>query len=252
MAICLFPSPGGYRPHVLAVPGVPQVPWLRNRRGSVSANESLALPAWAAYRKLPVKDGGITVLEFHGELAGEVDNDSGDRLRWAHLQLWRVIDTDTGHDNSLPEGNPWRGRYGQPVWLLYTIGHSLVVHDGGNECNRGIRVKAADFPRHNADHQDLVPCPECEPSPWEGNPEGMYMVETTWYTDIMCPDWDAVLTALSKCANCGDRAHPSRACRCGCRSFTRGGLTSPGQRLVEQVTATDPQVAALMNRTRRI
>lgn len=180
------------------------------------------------YRELPA---GRDTLKFTGEFLHKTDTDTGERLRWAELQLWRLLGTE-GADA------------GRIMWLLYTIGHSLVYHEAGG-CTKGVLVAARDFPAKAAEHlEDLEPCADCRPGDWRAaSPDDQFDLEILWYDHTLCRTPEEVLRALSRCRNCRDKPHEGIIChRCGCVSYSEV-LSSPGARLIERVKELDPAIA---------
>jgi hypothetical protein len=107
------------------------------------------------HHELPV---GEETLEFWGRFVDDVDTDSGDRARWAELRLYKIIDTNPDHDDSWPHDDGFRGTFGEEIWLLYTVGHSVVYHDLFG-CNKGVAMKIADFEEGGmyVNNEKLVP-----------------------------------------------------------------------------------------------
>jgi hypothetical protein len=213
--------------------------------------------------ELPIEDGNT--LNILGRRIDGVDNDSGDRLRWAQLQLFKCIDRDPSHDDSLPPGNPNRGMYGKEIYLLYTTGHSVVVHDPSGICKtEGVRLPASRFPEENEDFRDLEPCPKCHPDlsvlpldgeeeDWEDLPPALeFNLEVSWYSHTLCRDAGLVIDALRKCRNCSHRSHRSWTCACNCDEYLEGPLTSPGRKLVEQCVPLDAGIAAAYRVKKRV
>lgn len=222
----------------------------------------LMIPEGWTYYKLPATK---EKLEFWGTFIDAVDNDSGERLRWAELRLYKYVDSNETHNAELPADNPWRNRYATKVYLLYTIGHSLVVHENGTLCShKGIKTPVRAFPQNNEDYRDLENCPSCTPGfpGWETasktTPDAAFELETTWYSYTECPAAADVLLALRKppaCKHCEHKRHPDRDCKeCGCGDYAEGPrfLSSPGERLVKQVSAVDPEIAAASQARRRL
>lgn len=190
---------------------------------------------WKDY-ELPAGD---ETIEFTGKLLGSVDNDGGDRPRWAELQLYKVL-----------------GSTGE-MWLLYTIGHTLVYHAPGG-CNRGIPVAAGDIPERAEDPESLEPCVICRPGNWEeADPGEVFDLEVTWYTYTPCATARKVMDALRRdprCQDCQHKHHPAYACSCGCEHYVqeRAALSMPGRRLIEAVKAADPEIARAAERRVRL
>ena len=218
--------------------------------------EGLTIPQGMRYCELPAGEEG---LEFWGRFLDKVDTDSGDRLRWAELRLYKYLDTNPEHDDSWDLDDGFRGTYGQEIWLLYTVGHSLVYHAADSSCNRGVRSKVSEFPAANADHEDLEPCEQCSPADWETvNPDEEFRLEITWYSYTPCATGEAVVRSLYRppsCKNCRDKPHEGVRCRsCGCTSYAEAPrmLSIPGRRLIEQVRKIDPDIARSASRIRKL
>ena len=183
------------------------------------------------------------MLEFWGTFLGKVHTDNGDRVRWAELRLYKILDSNPEHDDSWSPDDGNRGMFGKQLWLLYTIGHTLVYHDLDAPCNRGVRSRVADFPSLNADWEELEPCAGCNPPEMETVPAGEeFRVEVTWYSYVPCLTVPKVIESLSKCAECQHKPHSGNCYRCGCGNY-RGVLTSPGSKLFEIVKKADPDIA---------
>lgn len=196
----------------------------------------ITLPEGMKEYKLPA---GKEKLEFWGRFLDKSDTDSGERLRWAELRLYKIIGTE--------KGDGW----GVQSWLLYTIGHSLVYHTLDSACNRGIRARVRDFPGKNEDWADLEPCPGCSPPGLPGINDGddEFELEITWYSYARCQDPGDVIRALSRCETCRHKPHESR-CRCGCEDRSEV-LSAPGRRLIEQVRDLDPEIHKATEAVRR-
>jgi hypothetical protein len=176
---------------------------------------------------------GDDTLEFTGRLIAVVDNDRGDRPRWAELRLYKV----SGE---------------RRLWLLYTIGHSLVYHQAGSDCKKGIRMAAGDFRERAEDWRDLEGCEHCSPPDWgRALPGTEFDLEVTWYTHVTCRTPDEVYCALlrePRCKNCLCKPHDGQRCRrCRCAEYAEAPrvLSVPGRRLWENARRADPD---LMNR----
>lgn len=176
---------------------------------------------------------GEETLEFQGRLIHSVDNDRGDRPRWAELRLYKI----------------WDSAEGKEIWLIYTIGHTLVYHEADGPCNRGITVPAGDFPDRAEDPDSLEPCEVCEPEDWrQADGSQLFDLEVTWYSYTPCPTAEKVLDALRReprCAGCRHKPHADYRCRCGCDDFAEAprALSVPGARLIEQAKHLDPEIA---------
>lgn len=196
--------------------------------------------------ELPTNTG---TLKFYGRLIDLVDNDRGDRPRWAELRLYKTLDSNPAHDDSLPPDNEYRGMYGQEMWLLYTIGHTLVYHrDDG--CGKGVQMTPVDIPNQAEDHTQLVRCRDCRPRDWRNAAENdLFDVEITWYSYVPCPTPQKVIRSLHRdvrCKNCRHKPHETWTCKCRCRKFeeTPAQLSMPGSKLVGKVKLRDPEIAA--------
>lgn len=175
--------------------------------------------------------------DFWGKFLAEADTDNGRSPRWAQLQLFVIINT-----------NPARKEFGEQMWLLYTTGHSLVVHslDG---CGLGLMAKAHEFPDITAeDPEDLVACPECHPGDWTLNSDGEYSLEVARHTSIPCQSAEKVIRSLCRdprCETCKHPAHANRNCgHCGCDAYVaeQPTLSAPGRQLVEKARRLDPEI----------
>lgn len=182
-------------------------------------------------------------------LVTEVDNDRGDRPRWAQIQLWSY-DTPAGRQ-----------------YLIYTIGHSVIYHvHGPRGCGNGIPVTAAEFPTLGTPAApipaepaaDLDPCEDCQPPPWQDAPPStLFNVEYTWYRHRKCADGDEVIDGLRrdpKCRNCWHRHKTGRPCWCRCDQYEESPrtLSIPGRQLVEQARRADPEIARAARRKLRL
>lgn len=188
------------------------------------------IPEDMTYHQLP--EAG-----FWGKFLAEADTDNGRNPRWAQLQLFAIIDT-----------NPAHKEFGERIWLLYTTGHSLVVHslDG---CGLGLMARAHEFPLITVEApDDLVACAECHPQDWTANPEGQYSLEVARYTSIPCQSAEKVIRSLCRdprCETCKHFPHANRDCpRCGCGDFTpeMPTLSGPGRQLVDIARKLDPEI----------
>jgi hypothetical protein len=188
-------------------------------------------------------------VKFFGKLLSETDTDDRERLRWAELRLYRIIDTNAGHDDSLEDGDENKRMYGQPMWLLYTVGHSLVYHKLGT-CQGGIMLRVADFRARAEFPDELEPCPRCKPAQdWEAlDPQEKLRLEVRWYSYTPCQSAGKVIESLwrdPQCLTCQDRAHQNRTCsQCGCRNYREAPrqLSVPGHQLIEQVRLIDAEI----------
>jgi hypothetical protein len=200
--------------------------------------ERQALPAGMQQLRLLVKQGS---LHFTGVKLAEEDNDTGDRLRWAQLILFKGFGTNAENPET----------YGREYYLLYAVGHSLVVHalDG---C-RGTAAMVSKFSdpdgsAFNEDFKDLEACPDCDPDfTLDSPPDARFKVEVTRYSHTQHPSATALADALRKCRNCGHRPHDQRpACGCGCKHYVKGDLSQIGQRLLDKARDKDPAIAAVL------
>jgi hypothetical protein len=175
--------------------------------------------------------------DFWGKFLAEADTDNGRNPRWAQLQLYAIIDT-----------NPAHKEFGTGMWLLYTTGHSLVVHalDG---CGLGLLARAREFGNITSeDPDDLVACTICHPGNFRDNPDKEYSLEVPRHTSIPCRSAEKVIRSLCReisCETCKHPAHASKDCpRCGCGEFTpdQPVLSGPGRQLVEKARRLDPEI----------
>lgn len=189
------------------------------------------IPQDMTHHQLPEAD-------FWGKFLAEADTYNGRNPRWAQLQLFAIIDTNPAH----------KDMFGKKMWLLYTTGHSLVVHaiDG---CGLGLMAKAHEFPDITTeDPHDLVACTECRPEDWTLNPDGEYSLEIARHTSIPCRSAEKVIRSLCReisCETCKHPSHASRKCpRCGCDDFIpeQPALSGPGRQLVEEARRIDPEI----------
>jgi hypothetical protein len=198
----------------------------------------MSIPELPADMKHHELAAGEETLDFYGKLLYAVDNDRGDRPRWAELRLYKIFNTDPGSEH-----------HGKEMWLLYTVGHTMVYHCLDSECNKGIAVSAADFPERAEDSEGLEPCVVCNPADWADAPPGeLFELEVTWYTYTPCATPEKVLDALRReprCKNCPHKPHETYGCWCGCKDYAEGprSLSVPGRRLIEQVKHLDPEIA---------
>jgi hypothetical protein len=224
-------------------------------------NTALAIPDEMEEYELQATEA---VLQFWGTELGRVDNDSGDRPRWAELRLYNMIDTNPSHDGSLsreeleasgddPDDS---GMYGKELWLLYTIGHTLYVHDPEGDCNLGVVQKVRDFshPGINEDYEDLEACPDCNPAftsyqdMLDRDPDEEFSIETTWYSYTRCQTPEKVRLALRKearCRNCLHKPHETWRCSCSCDRYAEAPrpVSGPGKRLLDMVKSRDFRIA---------
>jgi|SRR5882724_3071261 len=223
--------------------------------------ENLTLPPGMKYLELPTGDNPLV---FWGKFLHEVDTDDGNRNRWAHLQLYKIIDTDPSHDDSLPGEDENRGMYGKQMYLLYTIGHTLVYHDKDSSCRGGVKMrvsefarKSADFPR-SGDDSDLEPCEKCSPPDYrQASPDDLFRLEITWYSYTPCQSASKLIVSLyrdPRCAVCRHKPHGHKCWTCGCATYREAPrmLSVPGRELLEGVRDTSPDIAAAMGAKRRL
>lgn len=193
-------------------------------------------------------------LDFTGRFIDKVDTDSGDRLRWAELQLYKILDTNPDHDDDCPDPEN-RGMYGRELWLLYTIGHTMVYHAADGRCKGGIRTAARDFAAKAEKASDLEPCEDCSPGEWRDDPDAEYRLEVPWYSYTACQTADKVIRSLyrkPKCESCWHKPHD--ACWCGCREYKEAPrtLSVPGFQLLTQVKEKDPEIARAAAKVKRL
>jgi hypothetical protein len=215
-----------------------------------------AIPTGMTYHELPAQD---EILRFWGKFLDSEDTDTGDSLRWAELQVFKIIDTNPSHDHSLPASDENRDMFGQQLWLLYTIGHSVVYHDLHASCRGGKAVPAKDFPLRAENSADTIPCPDCAPADWESAPDKeIFRLELPWYTAVPCQTPEKLINALyrkPRCLNCGDSAHGNSRCgRCGCTDYREAPrrLSVPGRNLLDKLAKVDPDIAAATVRVRTL
>ena len=222
----------------------------------------LKLPAGMKLYELPTGD---YPLVFWGRFLEEEDTDDGKRKRWAHLMLFGIIDTNPAHDSSLPPEDENYQMYGKTMYLLYTIGHTLVYHDEDAACRGGVRMrvsefsrKTADFP-HGDDDPDLEPCEECSPGDYHSAAPGdFFRLEITWYSDTPCQSADKLIRSLyrdPRCSNCRHKPHEGRRCyQCTCPQYKEAprSLSGPGRNLLEKVRDQEPEIAKAMGTKRRL
>jgi hypothetical protein len=168
-------------------------------------------------------------VAFSGRIISHVHNDTGDRLRWADLALYKASGTD--------ENDP--KTFGREFYLLYTVGHSLAVH-AADGCALGKPSILASFAARNADAGFLEPCPECNPE-WPAREGVSYRVEETLYSSSVFLSAEALLDDLRRCASCSHRPHRTWTCACGCRKYLPGKLSQLGERLLREAE-DDPDV----------
>jgi hypothetical protein len=223
----------------------------------------LTLPAGMKYYELPTGD---YPLVFWGRFLDEEDTDDGKRNRWAHLKLFEIIDTNPSHDSSLKESDENREMYGRKMYLLYTIGHTLVYHDEDAACRGGVRMRVSDFPRKTADFPlteedpDLEPCETCNPADYHSaSPEDFFRLEITWYTVVPCQSAGKLIRSLyrdPRCENCRHKPHEGKRCyQCStCTQYKEAprSLSGPGRNLLEKVKDQEPEIAQAMGMKRRL
>lgn len=225
---------------------------------------------------------GMPPTEIQGKLLGNIDNDRRGRPRWAELELYRYIDTNSAHISDRPE----LSTYAHELYLLHTMGHSVVYHRLECDSNRGVEAAAAEFAEIAEFPDDLEPCaneyvkgrliPGCYPPPMSyDGASGSYRladgsevpgtarfrVEVIRHVTYKCRDADAVLERLSRpskttCDVCnGGRQVAGEQCwRCEGSGFIAGppALTAPGARLIETVKWKDPDIRQAAERTVRL
>lgn len=177
-------------------------------------------------------------IKFDGWLVGELDNGGGDRLRWAVLQLYRWYPVDGG----------------DPGYILYTIGHSVIYHAPNSPCGRGVVTEVGSIEDITPEaYEDLEPCPECRPADLDDYaPSDLVEMEKVKYKHAECRSDEELLMALRReprCGNCLDRPHEGRRCAtCGCEDYAEAPrpISSPGNRLLAQVKHKLPSLAAVM------
>lgn len=223
----------------------------------------LTLPAGMKYHELPTGDRPVI---FWGKFLEEEDTDDGKRPRWAQLKAFRIIDTNPEHDSLLPDSDENKGMYGKEMYLLYTIGHTLVYHDDDAACRGGVRMKVSEFSRKTADFPrgeddpDLEPCDECLPRDYRlASGDDIFRLEVTWYTVIPCQNAGKLIRSLyrdPRCENCRHKPHEGRKCyQCstcpGYREASRT-LSGPGRNLLEKIRDSEPEIAKAMEEKKRL
>lgn len=206
-------------------------------------SEPAIVPA-AADNVTELPAGDVTLILPGGEFIEEVDNDRGDRPRWAQIQLWTC-------------------RLDESKWyLIYTIGHSVIYHENESPCGKGIPVPVPEFPLLGTPGmttateaaEDLEACERCRPGDWRDAGDGdTFDVEYTWYRYQWCRDAAAVLDGLrreAKCRSCFHKPHRNRNCWCKCREYAEAPrvLSIPGRTLVEKARRLDRDLDAAARR----
>lgn len=222
---------------------------------------ALTIPRDMKKVTIETQDG---ILEFHGKLLGMVDNERRGRPRWAEIKLYKYLDTDPAHvvvdDDGIPIGE--LSTYGKEVYLLHTMGHSIVYHGHESDCNRGVTVAVEDF-ENRAEFPDwLEPCEDCHPPDWELAEDGtLYELEVLRHTIAPCRNAEAVLERLRRkskktCPQCnGSGSYPKftrQVCsECHANGYVDGPsvLSAPGQRLIEMVKYKDPEIKKAASRS---
>jgi hypothetical protein len=192
----------------------------------------ISIPSDMKQISIETMDG---TLEFHGKLLGVVDNERRGRPRWAEIELYKYIDTDPAHISLNPDLNT----YGQQLYLLHTMGHSVVYHTPSGNCNRGILVPVKEIQDRAEFPHDLEPCEECNPLRWEYSPEDSTVeVEVLRHLVYKCRTAEDVLAKLRRPPRGGVPGAPV--------------LSSPGQRLVELVKYKDDDIRLAAQRIVRL
>jgi hypothetical protein len=211
---------------------------------------------------IPTEDG---TWELYGRRLDSIDNDRRDRPRWAEIELLQYFDTNPAHDGTCPDPE-WRGKYGTQVWLIHTMGHSVLYHENNSECNKGVEFPVGEFPERSEFRvEELEPCEKCQPPDldftrasdggivWgDRTPAGMLLdLEMLWHTVVPCPVPESVLAGLRRpvktpCVTCGGEGK-TLAGVCGAckgKGLILGALTltSPGKRLLQKVKFKDPAI----------
>ena len=191
--------------------------------------------------ELPTNDVPIV---FDGYFISDLDNNDGDRLRWAVLSLYRWYQKDTGNLG----------------YILYTTGHSVVYHELGGRCGYGEPHSVSEFPALHAagrieNPADLEPCETCrpiDPDDWSlVPPDQEFEVEITWYKWSACRDVEELLLAgrrEARCRNCLCRPHRDQCRVCNCANYVEGPrpLSGPMQRLLGKAKYRDADISYAM------
>lgn len=90
----------------------------------------------------------ISDLSWDNETARDACRGKGEGTRWTDMTLYRAFD---------------RGLPGV-AYVLHTVGRSLVYHQHGSECRRGVRFRV-DILGKTDRYDELEPCPRCRPAP---------------------------------------------------------------------------------------
>jgi len=178
---------------------------------------------------LPVKAGKLII--YAKRLADE-DNDTGDRSRWAQLVAYKGFGVNEENAET----------YNREYYLLYAIGHSLVVH-AADGC-KGRLAPVAMFGELNEDADDLEACPDCEPDFSEDTPPDVQLkIEVTRYSHTQYTSATALIDSLRKCQACSHRPHEGKTCGCKCPVYVKGELSQIGQRLLAKLRVLDEGIA---------
>ncbi len=184
--------------------------------------------------------------EFYGKLLGVVDNDRHDRPRWAEIEWFSYIDTDPAHVSENPDLNT----YGKKLYLLHTMGHSVIYHLPGSSCNKGVAVAVEDFPnRAEFPVYDLEPCEDCQPPDLsdvtDSEELNLEVLRHLVYKNLNPRQAIDRLRKRVTCPLCGGRRHAEdgRRCdECDGKGWILGPLTAPGARLLEIVKWRDSDI----------
>jgi hypothetical protein len=224
----------------------------------------LTIPQGMKLIQIPTMDG---VIELNGRLLGVVDNERRGRPRWAEIELYDYIDTDRSHVAPEPSVDDHEviATYGQRLYLLHTMGHSVVYHRHDGDCNKGVAIPVEDFPERAEFPRDLEACEDCRPLDWQKMPEGtIYDLEVLRHLIYKCRTPEAVLERLRRpskvtCDRCnGSGSYPPftrQVCdECRGRGWVSGppALSAPGSRLIEMVKFKDPAIRQAAQRTVRL
>lgn len=217
-----------------------------------TAGIELTFPADMHPLEIETSEG---ILSFHGKHLGTVDNERDGRSRWAELELYKYVATDPEEMiESRVLGTVQT--YGRQVYLLHTMGHSVLYHKKGG-CNKGVLVPVEEFPVRAEFPEFLEACPDCRPPAWSAMPDGTVMeLEVVRHLIYKCATATDLLAELRRpgkksCPECGGR---ERCDRCRGKGWVPGPpvLSAPGARLIEMVKYKDEDIRKASAATRRL